>query len=79
MQTGTATCLSPGATRVRAYRRRQREDLSLATCEVPWPVVETLIAHGYISEEAALDRKLLGAAILSAAVTALRRNRAPRG
>ena len=59
--------LSPEAIRQRRCRRRQREELSFACCEVPWRVLELLIDQGRITENEAADANRRGEAILKAA------------
>ena len=58
---------SPAAIRNRRYRRRLREELSLAHVEVPWRFIERLIARGRITAEKACDPDRLGEVILELA------------
>ncbi len=63
---------TPGAIRNRRYRRRLREDLTLAPVEVPASVMEALIDVGWLAEDDAGDPHRLGEAVLKAAEEGLR-------
>ncbi len=68
MLTSTSTsAASLAAIRNRRYRRRQREELSIAHSEVPWRFIEHLIAQGRITEAEAADPNRLGEVILAEA------------
>ncbi len=53
--------------RMRCFRRRRREGLSLVKIEISWRDVDHLILHGYLKEHEADDPDRLGVALLSAA------------
>ncbi len=55
-----SSTLSPEAIRQRRCRRRQREELSFAYCEVSWRVIELLIDQGRITENEAADANRRG-------------------
>ncbi len=63
---------TPGALRNRRYRRRLREELTLAHSEVPWSVIKTFIEGGWLSEDESRDPHRLGEAVLKAAEERLR-------
>ena len=67
-----SSILSPGAIRNRRYRRRLREELSVAHSEVPASVIHTLIEDGWLAEKEAEDPHRLGEAVLKAVEDRLR-------
>ncbi len=50
---------------MRRYRRRHRRGLVLAKAEVGPEIVDTLIAHGWLSADEARDSKAVGAALVA--------------
>ncbi len=53
--------------RMRCFRRRRREGLSLVKIEISWRDVDLLVLHGYLKDHEADDPDRLGDALLSAA------------
>ncbi len=53
------------AQRMRRYRRRRRRGLLAVRAEVGPEVVDTLIAHGWLSADEARDPKAVGAALVA--------------
>ena len=62
------TCTpTSAAARQRQYRRRLRENLLVASAELPHSLAESLIAYGFLSKADATDPNRRGAALVAVA------------